>query len=227
MFIDTEASGLPKKWNVPYSQHNNWPHIVQLSWIVYTQDGRLVKQEDHYISNHDFKSTESAIRIHGISEEFRKTEGEDRAVVMAKLAADLLQYTPMIVGHFTELDLHLIGADFYRTGIENPALQLPSFCTMLATKQYVRNPQANYLRLGELFSTLFDRKLENQHNALFDAQATADCFFELLKKGEVTDDKIEQQQQEMNKIKAESRYLGYGIPVLLVFLLTVLIVCLL
>lgn len=227
MFIDTEASGLPKKWNVPYSQDDNWPHIVQLSWLVCTRDGKEVKRQDYYINNNDFKSAASAIQIHGITEEFRQRRGKDRSVVMSLLAADLLQYSPLIVGHFTELDLHMIGVDFYRSGMENPALTLPSFCTMMATSHFVRNPQMKYVRLGELYSTLFHRKLENQHNALADAKATADCFFELLKNGDITDAKIANQQIEMEKVKAEIKSAGYGIPVLIVFLLTVLIAFLL
>lgn len=227
LFIDTEASGLPKKWNVPYSQNDNWPFIAQISWVIYTPDGKEVKCRDYYINNDDFKSTSSAIKIHGITDEIRKTKGEDRTEVMAALAADLYQYEPLLVGHFTELDLHMIGADFYRAGIENPALRLPSFCTMIATKHLVRNPQADYMRLGELYAMLFSRKLENQHNSLADARATADCFFELLRNGDITEQVIEKQQEAMNKIKSESKYASLGIPVLIVFLLTVLIAFLL
>lgn len=227
MFIDTEASGLPKKWNVPYSQEDNWPYIVQLSWLIYTREGKEVKRHDYYIRNNDFKSSASAIQIHGITEEFRQQKGEERATVMSILAADLCQYAPLIIGHFTELDLHMIGADFFRTGIENPALDLPSFCTMMATTHFVRNPQMKYVRLGELYSTLFQRKLENQHNALADAKATADCFFELLKNGDINDLKIASQQVEMEKVKSEIKSAGYGIPVLIVFLLSVLIAFLL
>lgn len=227
MFIDTEASGLPRKWNLPYSDDQNWPHIVQVSWVIYTSDGQHVKQQDHYINNNDFKSSPSALKIHCITEEFRYEKGEDRAAVMTILARDLETYAPLVVGHFTELDLHMIGVEFFRSGVQNPALCLPSFCTMMATTHFVRNPQMKYLRLGELYLTLFHRKLEKQHNALIDAKATADCFFELLKNGDITEEKIAAQQQTLGKVKEESKFLGYGIPVLLVFLLTVLIVYLL
>ena len=227
MFIDTEASGLPRKWNRPYSEDQNWPHIVQVSWLIYTNDGHLVKQQDHYINNNDFYSSPSALKIHCITEEFRLEKGEDRTGVMAMLASDLEAYSPLVVGHFTELDLHMIGVEFFRTGILNPALNLPSFCTMLATTHLVRNPQMKYLRLGELYLTLFHTKLEKQHNALIDAKATADCFFELVKNGDINEEKIEGQQQKLSRAREESKFPGYGIPVLLVFLLTVLIVYLL
>ena len=227
LFIDTEASGLPKKWNVAYSQNGNWPYVVQLSWVICTTEGEEVKHEDYYISDTDFKTTGAALRIHGITDEFRQREGAARRSVMSALADDLRKYNPLLVGHFIELDLHLIGAEFFRTGLDNPALTLPSFCTMMATTQYVRNPQVNYLRLGELYSTLFYRKLENQHNSLADARATADCFFELIRRGDITEEKIHGQKEAMARVQLESRRLGYGIPVLLIFLLTVLMAFLL
>ncbi len=49
LFIDTETSGLPKKWGLPYSAKNNWPFSVQIAWVIYTKEGQKVKQENHFI----------------------------------------------------------------------------------------------------------------------------------------------------------------------------------
>lgn len=227
LFIDTETSGLPKKWNAPCTDVNNWPYIVQISWVIYTDKGNLVKRENHYINNNDFKSSPTSVLIHGISDEYRQQWGESRLKVMTFLAEDLYQYEPLLVAHFAELDLNMMGADFYRAGIKNPAENLPSFCTMVASAPYVRNPNAKYLKLDELYFALFKYPLQNQHNALIDAFATAKCFFQLLKQGEINDIRIDQQQKYLRTIKAESKNPGYGIPILIVFLLTVLIAFLL
>jgi DNA polymerase-3 subunit epsilon len=48
LFIDTEASGLPLKWNLPYNADENWPHALQVSWLIYDKYNTLVKQQDHY-----------------------------------------------------------------------------------------------------------------------------------------------------------------------------------
>lgn len=40
LFIDTEATGLPKKWNLPYNTPGNWPDAVQISWLLYTKEGQ-------------------------------------------------------------------------------------------------------------------------------------------------------------------------------------------
>ena len=201
LFLDTEASGLPKKWNLPYSDSANWPSAVQIAWIIYKNDGTLVKTEDHYIGDHDTQLRPSAVKIHGVTRKYLDQHGESRKLVMQLFANDLLTYQPLIVGHFMEFDYHIASADFYRAGISNPLENLPSFCTMLASSFYSRLPDVNYLRLGELYTMLFDSKLQNPHNAHADATATALCFFELLQRGDISDKTIELQQLKVKEQK--------------------------
>jgi DNA polymerase III epsilon subunit-like protein len=35
LFFDTETTGVPKDYKLHYTAVNNFPRIVQLSWIVY------------------------------------------------------------------------------------------------------------------------------------------------------------------------------------------------
>jgi DNA polymerase-3 subunit epsilon len=224
LFIDTETSGLPVKWDVPYSQPGNWPYALQISWLIYTKEGKKVKQENHYIYEDDFKISRSSIKIHGITEDFLCANGKPRKEVMALFARDLEDYQPMITGHFLELDMHITGAEFYRTGINDPAVKLPHFCIMLATRHLVRNPQSKYLRLGDLYQTLFNSPQDKKHDAMGDAAATADCFFELERRGEITEEIIWQQLQPVPLEKSVLRErIGLGIFILMVCLVTALI----
>ncbi|BAV04204.1 DNA polymerase III alpha subunit [Filimonas lacunae] len=223
LFIDTETSGLPKNWEKPYSVPGNWPHAVQVSWLVYTRNGELVKQEDYYINDNDFKISPSSLKIHGITQEFRMQNGFPRQQVMAFLAADLLQYQPMVIGHFLELDFHVTGVEFFRTELNNPIPTLPLFCTMQGTTHMVRNPQFKYLRLGQLFEELFQQPLTGQHNAFNDATATAACFFELQKRGEITDERISKQKEQLLKATSSARKAGWGMVAIILCLLSALI----
>lgn len=223
LFIDTEASGLPKKWNAPYSKVNNWPFSVQVSWLVYGPQGNLIKQEDHYIKDDDFKITPAALKIHGITREFLNEHGQPRHQVMQLLAQDILNYKPLLVGHFMELDYHVISADFFRSGVENPAVNAKMFCTMLATKQLARNPQSKYLRLGDLYEWLFNQPLLHQHNALVDAKATSECFFELTKRGEIDGEYILKQQSLKHYEPPINRFIGWALVILIVLILIILI----
>jgi DNA polymerase-3 subunit epsilon len=219
LFIDTEASGLPINWELPYSTEGNWPASVQISWLVYTKDGREIKREDHYIFNSDFVITPKAMEIHGINPGLLAVKGEARKAVMQLLANDLEQYQPLVVGHFVQLDYHILSADFYRAGMNNPLAKLPLFCTMLATTQLRWTPMPKSLLLGDLYAFLFYKQLEDQHNALTDAHAAAECFFELMKRTEI-DDKLITQQQDMRAIKnlraLSAKTLQIVVPVIIV-----------
>ncbi len=222
LFIDTEASGLPKKWNAPINRIKNWPFSVQVSWLIYNRQGQLIKQENHFISDNDFKITPAAQQIHGFTPEYLKTYGQPRAQVMQLLADDMNTYQPLLIGHFMELDYCVISADFFRSGVENPALNLPTFCTMLATKYLIHHPQNKYLRLGDLYQLLFNTPLQHQHNALNDVTATAESFFELLKRGEIDEEFILKQQENKNEQHPFNRFLGWAV-VLLILLLAIIL----
>lgn len=224
LFIDTETSGLPKKWNRPYTETDNWPYAVQVSWLIYTTEGQLLQQRNFYIKNKDITISASAQQIHHITYEFLNENGKDRKEVLQLLAEDLTKYYPLVIGHFVELDIHVLGAEFYRAGMDNPLLQLPTFCTMLATKHLVQNPARKYLRLCDLYQFLFSTTLEHGHNALIDAKATANCFFELRKRGIINDAIIAQQQTQLHRALSKNKMTKHIIPVLIIFLLMILIV---
>lgn len=225
LFIDTEASGLPLKWNLPYSADDNWPHALQVSWLIYDKHHTLVKQQDHYIGSEGITITPTALEIHGLTPGFLAANGKPRNEVIQLLVADVLQYQPMLIGHFIRLDYYLLGAAFYRSAMENPLSKLPVFCTMVATTQLVNRPLTRHLRLEELYYMLFGTDLQHQHNALNDARATAACFFELRNRGEITDKSIKQQNQDFEQQRDPAqKSKGCLLPALMILLLATIII---
>lgn len=223
LFIDTEASGLPKNWRLPYDHPGNWPNCVQISWVIYTHDGILVKEENHYIKNIDFHIAASSTKIHGITQEFLQVNGECRREILQLLQKDVRHYDPLVVGHFMQFDINLLNADYFREDIENPISKTATFCTMLGSVHLINNPSVKFLRLEQLYHTLFNEKLENPHNAIVDARATAKCFFEMLNRNEINGDIIERQQAvDTNKQRLPAKQ-GCILPLLAFFSLLILI----
>ena len=185
LFIDIEASGLPKQWDVPYCTEGNWPYAIQVAWVVFDKDGRQIKEEDLYIKDKAIAICDQARRIHRLTHEFLQLNGKSREEVLMRLQNDLQTYQPLQVGHFLELDFHVLSAVYHRIGQENPMLNYPFLCTMLATRHLVQNPAKKYLRLEELYAILFNSSLANQHNAMADAVATAKCYFALMERRQV------------------------------------------
>lgn len=46
LIFDTETTGLPKKWNAPVTDIDNWPRCVQLAWQVHDKPGNCIDNKD-------------------------------------------------------------------------------------------------------------------------------------------------------------------------------------
>lgn len=170
---------------MPYTTEGAWPYAIQVAWVIFNKDGRQIKEEDLYVKDSSIALCDKARRIHRLTHEFLQMNGKKREEVLTMLQNDLQTYQPVLVGHFLELDFHVLSADYHRIGKENPMLHYPFLCTMLATKHLVRNPAKKYLRLEELYAILFNNSLADQHNALADAVATAKCYFALVERRQI------------------------------------------
>lgn len=180
LFIDTETTGLPARWDHPYTEEGQWPHIAQVAWAVYTAAGELVHTDAAYLRVPTGTMPAAAIAIHGLTEEFLQAQGAEPRAVLERLHHDLCQYHPQVIGHFLQLDFHVVGAAFQRVGLSNPLPALPQFCTMFSSHSLSTN--GHYLKLGSLHEQLFGEPPPRQHDAVSDAAATARCFFELRRR---------------------------------------------
>jgi DNA polymerase-3 subunit epsilon len=209
LFIDTETSGLPADWSEPYANSTAWPHILQVAWVVYEASGQLVKTESYYLKPNDYDISPASGQVHGLTLQFLEQQGQGRHAVMQCLLNDLRQYNPLVVGHFMELDFHMLGVTFHRTGLPNALLGLPTFCTMRLTNQFVRPAGRRFLRLPELYERLFSRPMLQE-------QATAECFFELWRKGDITEEMFHNQlplapPEALRAVKPKSRRWFFGL----------------
>lgn len=195
LFIDTETSGIPRRWNRPYSDEKNWPSVIQVAWIIYEANGTEVRRTNKYIYEEDIAIKPASYNVHGITKAFLKQHGDKRKDVLRKLTYDLQKYNPLIVGHFVELDVQVLSADYHRANLRNPFIGQSFFCTMLDSEKYAANPAVTYLRLPQLHEYLFDNPPIEIHEAEQDANATAKCFFELWNRREITESDMERQEK--------------------------------
>jgi DNA polymerase-3 subunit epsilon len=185
LFVDTETTGLPGRWDLPYAADRPWPHVAQLAWQLYTAAGELVKEENHYLRVPPGRMSPSALRIHGLTPAFLQEHGQEPQPVLQRLLDDLRAYQPRVIGYFLQLDFHVIGASLHRAGLPNPLPELPQFCLMRVTRRPDDGTHRRYLRLSELHQQLFAEPMPALHDARLDAAATARCFFELQQRGQI------------------------------------------
>ena len=67
LIFDTETTGLPKRWNAPITDTDNWPRCVQIAWQLHDEWGRVLESKDYLVKPNGFDIPYDAERIHGIS----------------------------------------------------------------------------------------------------------------------------------------------------------------
>jgi len=219
LFLDTETSHKPEHWDRPDEEY--WPYIVQAAWAIYNEKGKLVKEENFLVKADDYHISPAAERIHGISEDEVNKRGVDRKAMLRKMASDVRQYKPLIIGHFIELDLHMVKMSTRRAGMKNFLKGRQVFCTMKATSDYIHLPHRHYPQLSEIYQMLFRKKLSGAHNARTDAHATAEVFFELLRRGDINGEVISRQQIAAGEKSTKSGGCGLILLILITGLLLI------
>ena len=186
LIFDTETTGLPKRWDAPLSDSDNWPRCVQIAWQFHDEDGNCISHKDYLIKPDDFDIPYDSEKIHGISTELAKKEGESIIKVLNNFKS-ILKKTKFICGHNVNFDINIIGAEFLRAGSENQFGKIPVIDT--CTEQTAglckipggRGGKFKFPTLVELNNFLFNENFDEAHNATADVEATARCFFELLR----------------------------------------------
>ncbi len=199
LFIDTETSDKPQDMKIPTDEIDEWPYIIQIAWTICTKLGETVATRNFYINSACIEISDDVVGLHGITKEFLSEKGQCRSQVLQVLRDDFEKYKPLIVGHFLKFDLKMLEVGFNRVDINFNFHDLPKFCTMYYTRSIFLGLKPEMLRLNELYRVLFGKEFEGQHNALMDANATRDCFFELLNRGKITKKEKEKQQRYFNK----------------------------
>jgi len=181
LFFDTETTGLPKNWNSPVTDLNNWPRIVQLAYILYDISGNKISEGDFIIKPNGFIIPQDSSLIHGISNDRAIIEGQPLLSVLQHFNSKMEQAN-FLVAHNISFDEKIVGAEFLRSGISNNIESKNKICTMKKSTNFcaINGPNGyKWPKLSELHYKLFGMGFEEAHNASVDIQATAKCFWEL------------------------------------------------
>jgi DNA polymerase-3 subunit alpha len=187
LIFDTETTGLPKNFNAPITDLDNWPRVVQIAWQLHDEKGKLLSQYSLIIKPEGFTIPYNAEKVHGISTDRALKEGHPLKEVLQKFSDDLAK-AKRIVGHNIDFDVNILGAEFLRLSWETPLPDLPKHDTMREATDYCQlagGKIGSYKppKLIELHQKLFGEGFGDAHDAAYDVSATARSFFELIKVG--------------------------------------------
>jgi DNA polymerase-3 subunit alpha len=185
LIFDTETTGLPKNYNAPISDSDNWPRLVQLAWQLHDEKGQLIEVKNFIVKPVDFTIPFNSEKIHGISTQRAQQEGTDLDFVLQEFAC-AIEKSKFLVGHNVEFDINIVGAEYFRnTGDESLATASTidtkehgtEFCAIPGGK----GGKFKWPTLAELHQKLFGEDFSEAHNASADVEATARCFLEMIR----------------------------------------------
>ena len=183
--FDTETTGLPKKYNAPFTDTDNWPRMVQLAWIVYDEDWEELNRHDYIIKPEGYVIPQESIDVHRITNERANEEGHDLKTVL-EIFTNELKRNSFLVAHNLSFDENVVGCEFVRKGVENNFYGIKFVDTKDLTVDFCKIPSSRGYKwptLNEVHQSLFGTDIIDAHNAIVDVEALGKCFFELKKLG--------------------------------------------
>ena len=206
LIFDTETTGLPRDYNAPLTDSDNWPRLVQIAWQLHGADGKLMEARSFIVRPEGFDIPFNAEKVHGISTAKALAEGEDLRTVLDEFGK-ALEMTRFLVGHNIGFDISIIGAELLRIERENVLTRFGVIDTKDELTDYCALPggkggKFKWPKLAEMHKKLFGEGFDEAHNATADVVATARCFLEAVRIGVISAKKAGLEGDAINAFKA-------------------------
>lgn len=187
--FDTETTGLPTERNPSITQPWKWPHIVQISYILYDTDARnMITCQDHIINIDDsVEISKRSQEIHGISRSLCKRRGVDIKLALEDFNEHLRQ-ADVVVAHNISFDKRMIMVESIRNKLAQyftiDGRRKIEFCTMKRSTELCKievtskdgDKYFKYPTLTELHKKLFNITPNGVHDSMADVLICLRCY---------------------------------------------------
>ena len=185
-FFDTETTGLPRRWDAPLKDLDNWPRMVQLAWLLCDEAGNELAAANRIIRPQGYLIPADAARVHGITTERALAEGIPLADALDEVLPRI-EEAACAIAHNVSFDEKILAAECLRLGRPHPLLQKKTRCTMKESTTFCALPgrygDFKFPNLTELHRKLFNKAFDDAHDALADVRACKAAYFELRARG--------------------------------------------
>jgi hypothetical protein len=114
LVFDTETTGLPSIKFIGPRYLDQWPHIVQFSYVIYDNISNTLEINDNIIKIQDnIDISQESIAIHGITKKMTKKYGVKLDEVFQKFF-QYVQVADYIIGHNIEFDINMVRVELLR-----------------------------------------------------------------------------------------------------------------
>ena len=176
--FDTETTGLVKN---TLSALSAQPYVTEFYGALYEAipgEAPILKDEIEFFCNVPVKLEEIITTKTGITNEM--LAGEKPFYEYGRAVVSLIERADEVVAHNLSFDKKMIEIELERAGgsIRWPKIQT---CTVESTEHL----KGHRLNLSALHEFLFGEPFSGAHRAKVDVEALSQCYFELVRRGEI------------------------------------------
>ena len=188
--FDTETTGLPRDRYGRIEDSSNWPHVVQLSWILYDNEtNRLFKSNDIIKVDDSVDITLESINVHGITRKRCNQDGIPIKTALTKFQK-AMKDADVLIAHNLDFDKKLLMAECARNKMRHEFYNNKGYyCTMKksvdlckieATNSKTGEKYFRYPRLSYLHEFLFETTPLGTHDAMVDILICFRCYYKMV-----------------------------------------------
>lgn len=190
MVLDTETTGLPIRHidvkTEKDTQMYKTARILQLSWGLYDERGRLIDLHDYIIKPEGYQV--KATEIHGITQSM--ADNGHRFYDIAKVFLRDMRKVNYIIGHNIMFDINIMRNEYiHRKMLDDLKIlnDIETICTAQSCKELCGlkrvDGRPKYPKQCELFEFIYDMKMSNAHNSKYDVINLGLVVTKLIKDG--------------------------------------------
>lgn len=206
LIFDTETTGLPRDFDAPFTDTDNWPRLVQLAWQLHDDTGELLEVKNYIVRPDGFTIPFNAEQIHGISTERAQKTGIPLKEVLS-IFEEAVAKAEFAVGHNIGFDINILSCEYHRLSADTQLRELKESDTKSdLTAEFTaieggKGGKYKWPTLTELYEKLFNEGFDEAHNASADVEATARVFLELVRRGIYGTKQIGKEADFLNRFK--------------------------
>lgn len=208
LVFDTETTGLPPHKGIDPEYLEQWPYIVQISYVIYDFETNAIELKDHIIKiPYNIDIPQESTNIHGITKKMTNMNGVNIYKVFTELFYHIKR-ADKIIGHNIDFDINMINVELlrriYNTKhiVSNKELEeivlLKQYlyelqknenkictmktnvelCNIIAINKYGKT-YVKYPTLTQLHNKLFMGNINMLHDSSVDSLVTLRCYVKI------------------------------------------------
>lgn len=190
LIFDIETTGLPKVWDAPVEEFDNWPNILEIAWQLFNDRKELINEKSFIIRPDKYEISEEIESLTGISNKEAMENGIPIWAALQDFLSILIKFKPILVAHNSEFDVKVVEAHLIHNKFSSSLKPYGKICTMKESTFFCKLPNFKYPKLNELYEVLFLTPPTNLHRALDDVRTTSKSFFKLIELGIIDPPKV-------------------------------------